>query len=64
MATKRSFQITFEELRAILARHATRLIVVVDKPGDYQVASPSTMDRIGRPLSPAFRSRRTTSATT
>jgi hypothetical protein len=41
---------TFVVLREILAAHAKRLIVTVDKPGDYQVGSPTMKDRIGRPL--------------
>jgi hypothetical protein len=41
---------TFAALRQVLAAHSKRLIVIVDKPGDYQVGSPSMKDRIGRPL--------------
>jgi len=41
---------TFGLLRGILAAHAKRLIVTADKPGDYQVGSPTMKDRIGRPL--------------
>jgi hypothetical protein len=41
---------TFVLLRGILAAHSKRLIVMVDKPGDYQVGSPTMKDRIGRPL--------------
>ena len=41
---------TFALLRDILAAQSKRLIVTVDKPGDYQVASPTMKDRIGRPL--------------
>ena len=41
---------TFAVLRQILAAHSKRLIVIVDRPGDYQVASPTMQDRIGRPL--------------
>jgi hypothetical protein len=44
------FAATFATLRAILQRHVPPLLVVVDKPGDYQVASPTLVDRIGRPL--------------
>ena len=44
------FQATFETLRGILEKHAKRLLVTVDKPGDYQVASPTLKDRAGRPL--------------
>jgi hypothetical protein len=41
---------TFAILRGILAAQANRLIVMADKPGDYQVGSPTMKDRIGRPL--------------
>jgi hypothetical protein len=41
---------TFAFLREILAAHSKHLIITVDKPGDYQVASPTMRDRIGRPL--------------
>jgi hypothetical protein len=41
---------TFAILRGILAAQSKRLIVTVDKPGDYQVGSPTMKDRIGRPL--------------
>jgi hypothetical protein len=41
---------TFAALRQVLAAQSKRLIVTIDKPGDYQVASPTMKDRIGRPL--------------
>jgi hypothetical protein len=41
---------TFAALRGMLATQSKRLIVMVDKPGDYQVGSPTKKDRIGRPL--------------
>jgi hypothetical protein len=41
---------TFAALRQVLAAHSKRLTVIVDKPGDYQVGSPTMKDRIGRPL--------------
>ena len=44
---------TFATLRDILAAHSEELVVTVDKPGDYQLASPTMQDRIGRPLSVA-----------
>ena len=44
------FQATFQTLRGILEAHSKQLLVVADKPGDYQVASPTMKDRIGRPL--------------
>ena len=50
MANEPSFETTFETLRGILARHAKRLLVTVDKPGEYQVSSSTLKDRAGRPL--------------
>lgn len=41
---------TFAKLRSLLAAQSKRLIVMVDKSGDYQVGSPTMKDRIGRPL--------------
>jgi hypothetical protein len=41
---------TFAALKQVLAAHSKRLVVIVDKPGDYQVGSPTMKDRIGRPL--------------
>jgi hypothetical protein len=41
---------TFAALRGMLAAQSKRLVVMVDKPGDYQVGSPTKKDRIGRPL--------------
>jgi len=41
---------TFTALRAILAAQSKRLVVIADKPGDYQVGSPTMKDRVGRPL--------------
>ncbi len=41
---------TFAALRQVLAVHSKRLVVIVDKPGDYQVGSPTMKDRVGRPL--------------
>jgi hypothetical protein len=41
---------TFAALRGMLATQSKRLVVIVDKPGDYQVGSPTKKDRIGRPL--------------
>ena len=41
---------TFARLRSLLAAQSKRLMVMVDKPGDYQVSSPTMKDRIGRPL--------------
>jgi len=41
---------TFAALRALVAAQSKGLIVIADKPGDYQVGSPTMKDRIGRPL--------------
>jgi hypothetical protein len=45
-----AFDATFQTLRGILQRHARKLLVVADGPGNYQVASPTLADRTGRPL--------------
>ena len=42
---------TFAALRAMLARHAGRMTVTVDRPGHYALASATLTDRRGRPLS-------------
>jgi hypothetical protein len=44
------FAEAFATLRNILQRHGRQLKVVVDKPGGFQLASPTKVDRIGRPL--------------
>ena len=41
---------TFKTLRAVLKPHARKLLVQVDKPGNYQLASRTMKDRVGRPL--------------
>jgi len=41
---------TFVALRGMLAAQSKRLVVLADKPGDYQVASATLKDRTGRPL--------------
>jgi hypothetical protein len=41
---------TFAALRAILEPHARRMIVTIDEPGRYELASPTMTDRLGRPL--------------
>jgi hypothetical protein len=50
MPTSNAFDRTFETLRKILHQHAKKLQVIVDRPGDYQLASRDKVDRIGRPL--------------
>lgn len=41
---------TFNALRAVLKPHGKHLLVQVDKPGNYQLASRTMKDRVGRPL--------------
>ena len=48
-----SFSETFATLRDVLAAQSDDLVVTVDRPGDFQVASPTMQDRIGRPLTVA-----------
>ena len=50
MPTLLALDETFAKLRSLLAAQSKRLIVLADKPGDYQVGSPTMKDRIGRPL--------------
>jgi hypothetical protein len=45
-----AFDATFTALRAILRPHAPRLLVHIDKPGNYGLCSRTMKDRIGRPL--------------
>ena len=44
------FDDTFDTLRGILRRHEKKMKVLVDKPGDYQLAAGQLTDRVGRPL--------------
>jgi hypothetical protein len=44
---------TFTTLREVLAAQSDDLVITVDRPGDFQVASPTMRDRIGRPLAVA-----------
>jgi hypothetical protein len=50
MPNTEDFAATFAALRAILEPYAKRLTVTVDKPGHFELASPTMTDRIGRPL--------------
>lgn len=50
MGAVSDFSETFATLRGILERHGKRLTVLADKPGDFRVALPDRVDRIGRPL--------------
>ncbi|HEV2194722.1 MAG TPA: hypothetical protein VGR55_04040 [Candidatus Acidoferrum sp.] len=47
---KGNFEATFEALREVLAAYGDRLLVTVDKPGDYRISSRTLKDRTGRPL--------------
>jgi hypothetical protein len=44
------FEATFATLRDVLRKHAPKALVVKDAPGDFQIASPTLVDRVGRPL--------------
>jgi hypothetical protein len=44
------FEATFATLKALLRKQVPKALVVKDAPGDFQVASPTLVDRIGRPL--------------
>jgi len=48
------FEKTFATLKDMLRKQATKAIVVRDVPGDFQIASPTLVDRIGRPLTLAM----------
>ena len=50
MAKTAAFDETFATLRGVLERHAQALTVQIDRPGNYQVCSPTMTERIGRPL--------------
>lgn len=50
MPTAAPLSETFATLRAVLAPHAKHLLVQVDTPGNYQLASRTMKDRVGRPL--------------
>ena len=50
MARAADFADTFATLRGILTPFARRLLVQVDTPTEYQLASRTQRDRIGRPL--------------
>jgi hypothetical protein len=48
------FEATFATLKDVLRRQAPKALVVRDLPGDFQIASPTLVDRIGRPLTLAM----------
>jgi hypothetical protein len=50
MAKTATFEETFRTLRGVLQRFEKELLVQVDEPQDYQLASKTLTDRIGRPL--------------
>jgi hypothetical protein len=45
-----AFAETFQTLRGILERNGRRMKVVTDKAGDFTLASPTMVDRTGKPL--------------
>jgi hypothetical protein len=47
---KPEFEATFSVLRDVLRKHAPKALVVEDGSGDFQIASPTLVDRVGRPL--------------
>ena len=48
------FEATFATLKDLLRKQAPKALVVRDVPGDFQIASPTLVDRIGRPLTLAM----------
>jgi len=48
------FEATFATLKDVLRKHAPKALVVRDVPGDFQIASPTLVDRVGRPLTLAM----------
>lgn len=44
------FEATFSTLRDVLRKQAPKALVVTDAPGDFRIASPTLVDRVGRPL--------------
>jgi hypothetical protein len=50
MAKTATFEATFKTLRGVLQRFDKELLVEVDTPETYQLASKTLKDRIGRPL--------------
>jgi hypothetical protein len=50
MAKPQALDATFAALRAVLEAHATQMLVLSDKPGDYQLAERDRKDRAGQPL--------------
>lgn len=44
------FEATFATLRDVLRKNAPKAVVIKDAAGDFQVASPTLVDRAGRPL--------------
>jgi hypothetical protein len=48
------FEATFATLKDVLRKQAPKALVVRDVPGDFQIASPTLVDRVGRPLTLAM----------
>lgn len=44
------FEATYAILRELLRTQAPQALIVKDAPGDFQIASPTLVDRRGRPL--------------
>jgi hypothetical protein len=50
MAKSDAFAETFLTLRGILERHRGRMKITADTPTDFSLASPTMVDRTGKPL--------------
>jgi hypothetical protein len=48
------FEATFATLKDMLLKQAPKALVVRDVPGDFQVASPTLVDRVGQPVTLAM----------
>jgi hypothetical protein len=50
MPKSEDFEDTFRTLRGLLERHGQRMTVTADTPRNYTLASPTMVDRTGKPL--------------
>jgi hypothetical protein len=50
MSDRPEFDAAFSTLRDVLRKQAPKALVVKDAPGDFQIASPTLLDRTGRAL--------------
>jgi hypothetical protein len=48
------FEATFAILKDLLRKQAPKALIVRDVPGDFHIASPTLVDRTGRPLTLAL----------